>query len=104
MGSDGPLPGDERAGRLFAGTANNALRRGFRPSSAMSVSRPPPLVPGVDYYVEDGKFVFTASYHRKRGYCCNSRCRHCPYGDAAGEPAPALRILGLDPPGGPRES
>jgi Family of unknown function (DUF5522) len=40
----------------------------------------PPLVQGVDYYLENGKFVFTAEYHLKRGHCCNSRCRHCPYG------------------------
>jgi hypothetical protein len=24
--------------------------------------------------------VFTEQYHRKRGYCCESGCRHCPYG------------------------
>jgi len=29
--------------------------------------------------MEQGKFVFTADYHLKRGYCCNSGCRHCPY-------------------------
>lgn len=23
--------------------------------------------------------VFTALYHKKRGYCCQSSCRHCPY-------------------------
>jgi hypothetical protein len=23
--------------------------------------------------------VFTASYLRRRGYCCDSGCRHCPY-------------------------
>lgn len=40
----------------------------------------PPLVQGVDYYLENGKFVFTAEYHLKRGHCCNSKCRHCPYG------------------------
>ena len=27
--------------------------------------------------------VFTAAYHLKRGYCCGSGCRHCPYGLAA---------------------
>lgn len=37
------------------------------------------LTLGIDYYVEDGKIVFQAAYHRKRGYCCNSRCRHCPF-------------------------
>ena len=38
------------------------------------------LVEGVDYYVERGLFVFTAAYHLKRGHCCTSGCRHCPYG------------------------
>jgi len=41
-----------------------------------------PLVLGVDYYMEGDRFVFTAAYHQKRGYCCNSKCRHCPYGNA----------------------
>ncbi|MEM8586251.1 MAG: DUF5522 domain-containing protein [Bacteroidota bacterium] len=22
----------------------------------------------------------TAAYHLKRGHCCKSGCRHCPYG------------------------
>jgi hypothetical protein len=31
----------------------------------------------------DGAYlVFTAEYHRKRGYCCGSGCKHCPYRDA----------------------
>jgi len=33
-----------------------------------------------DFYWEDGLMVFTATYHLKRGYCCQSGCRHCPYG------------------------
>lgn len=33
-----------------------------------------------DYYFEDGKLVFTSHYHLKRGYCCRSGCRHCPFG------------------------
>ena len=32
-----------------------------------------------DYYIEEGKVVFTENYHKKRGYCCNNSCRHCPY-------------------------
>ncbi len=31
------------------------------------------------YYMENGFVVFTEAYHLKRGYCCNSGCRHCPY-------------------------
>jgi hypothetical protein len=33
-----------------------------------------------DYYLTDeGYIVFTEKYHLKRGYCCQSGCRHCPY-------------------------
>ena len=32
------------------------------------------------YYNEQGYKVFTESYHLKRGYCCKSGCKHCPYG------------------------
>lgn len=37
------------------------------------------LVQGKDYYIEKGKYVFTAEYLNKRGYCCDCGCRHCPY-------------------------
>lgn len=32
-----------------------------------------------DYYSEGGTVVFSESYLRRRGYCCGSGCRHCPY-------------------------
>jgi len=32
-----------------------------------------------DFYFDGPYMVFTATYHLKRGYCCNSDCRHCPY-------------------------
>lgn len=38
-----------------------------------------PLVEGIDFYIEDGFWIFTALYHKKRGYCCKNGCRHCPY-------------------------
>jgi len=38
------------------------------------------LIEGIDYYVENGLYVFTEQYLRDRGYCCTSGCRHCPYG------------------------
>jgi iron complex transport system substrate-binding protein len=34
---------------------------------------------GRDYYSDAGSVVFTESYLRRRGYCCDSGCRHCPY-------------------------
>ena len=33
----------------------------------------------VHYYLENGKVVFTEQYHKERGWCCGSNCRHCPY-------------------------
>ena len=34
-----------------------------------------------DYYLtREGYKCFTEQYHLKRGYCCRSGCRHCPYG------------------------
>lgn len=38
-----------------------------------------PLVKDVDFYIENGLYVFTEKYHLDRGYCCGSGCRHCPY-------------------------
>lgn len=32
-----------------------------------------------DFYMEGNKKVMTEQYHIKRGYCCGSGCRHCPY-------------------------
>lgn len=44
------------------------------------------LKSGIDFYLdEQGRVVFTADYLFKRGYCCESGCRHCPYGYGKGE-------------------
>jgi hypothetical protein len=32
-----------------------------------------------DFYMDGPWLVFTTAYHLRRGYCCNSNCRHCPY-------------------------
>jgi hypothetical protein len=37
------------------------------------------LTEGIDYYMEGGFMVFTEAYHRSRGFCCDSGCRHCPW-------------------------
>jgi hypothetical protein len=39
-----------------------------------------PLQIGLDYYLENGLMVFTSYFLKKRGYCCERGCRHCPYG------------------------
>ncbi len=38
------------------------------------------LQPEDFYFDENNLLVFTATYHLKRGYCCQSGCRHCPFG------------------------
>ena len=37
------------------------------------------LVEGKDYQLENGAMVFTSNYLQRRGYCCDSGCRNCPY-------------------------
>jgi len=48
-------------------------------STAGILRTAPTLVEGEDYYCEGAAIVFTAHYLRRRGYCCESGCRHCPY-------------------------
>jgi len=40
---------------------------------------PAPLLEGIDYYIENGYWVFTEHFLRQRGLCCGGGCRHCPY-------------------------
>ncbi|HKO60485.1 MAG TPA: DUF5522 domain-containing protein [Pyrinomonadaceae bacterium] len=42
-------------------------------------SDPQPLIPDEDYYLENGLMVMTSSYHIKRGICCGTGCRWCPF-------------------------
>ncbi|MGB6974833.1 MAG: DUF5522 domain-containing protein [Terracidiphilus sp.] len=49
------------------------------PTPPGSAADPQPVLAPEDYYFEGPNMVFTAAYHLKRGSCCNSGCRHCPY-------------------------
>lgn len=42
---------------------------------------------GRDYYTdpETGLMVMTELYLVRRGYCCDNKCRHCPYRETTGE-------------------
>ncbi len=62
--------------------ANSSAGAGFHPATKAGVKLPYSLVEGEDYYSEGETIVFTARYHVRRGYCCESGCRHCPYGEA----------------------
>jgi iron complex transport system substrate-binding protein len=59
--------------QLFETTNSNSFQQIDVPQLNGSVSE------GKDYYIENGFMVFTASYLQRRGYCCGSGCRHCPY-------------------------
>lgn len=37
-----------------------------------------------DTYQEGEAIVFTEQFHLRRGYCCGSGCRHCPYRPTTG--------------------
>ena len=37
------------------------------------------FIEGEDYYLEKGKIILTEDYLKKRGTCCGSFCRHCPF-------------------------
>ena len=34
---------------------------------------------GRDYYLENGAIILTEHYLKNRGFCCGSKCRHCPF-------------------------
>ncbi|MEI8000080.1 MAG: DUF5522 domain-containing protein [Actinomycetes bacterium] len=53
---------------------------------------------GDEWYLDPdtGLLVLTELAHRRRGSCCSSGCRHCPYG----EPGPT-RPFGLKGSTGP---
>jgi hypothetical protein len=62
------------------------LNKETKTTPYMEKSCSPPIVSqgvvaGEDYYMdsETGFMVFTAKYLLRRGYCCSSGCRHCPY-------------------------
>jgi hypothetical protein len=49
-------------------------------TSDKQFSKPQKLEEGVDYTIENGLLVFTSTYLKKRGFCCENGCRNCPYG------------------------
>lgn len=44
---------------------------------------PDHLKEGIHFYMENGLMVLTSHFHLLRGSCCESGCRHCPYGYAS---------------------
>jgi len=70
-------------GMILSRPAPNYFKKMSRKRLRRPANRPEtPLLEGQDYYMDGGYMVFTASYLRRRGYCCGSGCRHCPYKDS----------------------
>jgi len=67
------VPADSRNKACICRDCVTAFHRN-QPSNATAQK----ILPG-DFYFETGRMVFTAEYHSRRGYCCGSGCRHCPY-------------------------
>jgi Family of unknown function (DUF5522) len=58
------------------------------------------LIEGEDFYREGPYVVFTAAYHLRRGSCCGSGCRHCPWrdsGEAVGDGTVSEKAVGKKP-------
>jgi len=50
------------------------------PDKEDDAKAPPYAIEGEDYYLEGSMMVFTERFLLRRGFCCESGCRHCPYG------------------------
>jgi hypothetical protein len=48
-------------------------------SHGQSIAEPQPAPATGDFYLEGSLVVFTGQFHLRRGYCCESGCRHCPF-------------------------
>jgi len=71
-----------------AGIDRNGLEADEQPAdSTLKKKAESKLQPG-DFYYDGPYFVFTEQYHLRRGACCESGCRHCPYGFQKNDPPP----------------
>ena len=41
------------------------------------------FIEGKDYYLVDGRVIFSESYLTDRGSCCGNDCQFCPYTEKA---------------------
>lgn len=55
------------------------IANGHGPDAAPAAQVDPLTPREGEFYTENGFVVFTAAFHLRRGYCCNSGCRHCPF-------------------------
>ena len=83
MGPSGSVPPDAEplAARPLAVPHSDRLPPGHPAYVAIVRAHRAALQDGADTYVDpvSGLVVLTAAYLARRGTCCDSACRHCPY-------------------------
>jgi len=52
-----------------------------------------PLTEERDYVLERGRIVFTTDYLRRRGSCCGSGCRNCPWDRSRRQPRRRRKVV-----------
>jgi len=73
---------------LRAAIGENRKMPPVGPEPAPETRIAPTPGPG-DFYYDGPYVVFTEKYHLRRGWCCQSGCRHCPYGFVKPGPEPS---------------
>jgi len=79
-----------KIGRLCRAAKHRARDNERMDHDPASPPKRPALEPE-DFYYEGPYLVFTEAYHLKRGTCCGSGCRHCPYGNGAAKDEETLK-------------
>ncbi|WP_083860466.1 DUF5522 domain-containing protein [Pseudobdellovibrio exovorus] len=70
----------KRLFQIFKKQVGSTPRTDLKNAPPDNSSPETPLIPEKDYYIDtNGLYVFTADYLKRRGYCCDNGCRHCPY-------------------------
>ncbi len=69
-----PFPGENSPDVICANCAGGMLKESEIPELESTLKE------GEDYYFNaSGFMVMTAEYLKRRGYCCENGCYHCPY-------------------------
>lgn len=66
--------------KIDAYVAEMTLEKAVTENKAKDLPQTKQFIEGIDYYIDNSFWVFTAWHHLRRGHCCKSGCRHCPYG------------------------
>lgn len=66
--------------KIDAYVAEMTVEKAVTENKAKDLPQTKQFIEGIDYYIDNSFWVFTVWHHLRRGHCCKSGCRHCPYG------------------------